>query len=139
METQTNDIDQLTNAALYEQWKLWKERNAYARNVESRLRTALVQRFFPEPKEGSSNVTVDAGVTVKLTVKQPVDRKVDAAILDNLKKAPEMAGVSFDKVIREKPELALREYKALDAETRGFFDQCLTIKFGSPQLEAKEL
>lgn len=142
----------LTMEALILEWELWKSRAAYAQQKERALRAKIIGHLFPDPKEGSNNIdlpfnyhgdvdpmfnTIPQHCTLKLTLKHQIDRKVDEAMLDHVRKAPELAGVNFDDLIRRKPELATTPYRALTEEQHRIFDTCLVIKPGSPQLEFK--
>lgn len=142
-------IDQQTDDELLQQWKLWKDRTAFAQAKERALRSVIIHRHFPTPKEGSNNVELELAPerTCKLTLKYPIERKVDADTLDALIKAAHadpvgghpLAAVDFAKLIRRKPELAVKEYRDLTDEKRCLFDTCLVIKPGSAQLEMKVL
>lgn len=145
-------IEQQTDDAILQEWKLWKDRTAFAQAKERALRSLIISRHFPAPEEGSNNVELELGPerTCKLTLKYPIERKVDEGTLDALIKAahadpiPDMpvhplADVNFDKLIRRKPELAVKEYRGLPEDKRCLFDTCLIIKPGSAQLEMKVL
>lgn len=142
MSQDTPNLKDLPIAVRYKEWLLWQSRAALAITNERALRASLLEELFPQPEEGSKHhiVTLEldgARFQVDFTAKQQVERKVDPAVLDNLKKVPELAAVPFDALIREKPELNVKPYKLLDPNLRALFDQCLTTKFASAQLEAK--
>lgn len=125
---------------------LWKERAAYAIAHERKLRAQIIERLFPDPKEGTNKVEED---NIKFTLKHPIDRKVEPGVLEALKaqvtaataagQDHPLAHTNFDALIRSKPELALREYKSLTDAEKAVFDACLVIKPGSDQLEYKAL
>jgi len=141
--TQTEQlIKTMPTPDLFQDWKLWDERKDYAVARERALRAEIVDRLFPHPKEGSNKAseafpTVKGVVQVDFTMTHKIDRKVDEALLDLTFAQPELAATSRDRLIKLKPELALKEYRLLDDATRPFFDRCLIVKPGSPQLEFK--
>lgn len=128
---------------MFQQWKLWKDRTQFAQAKERELRAAIITQFFPAPTEGTNKneATLADGRVAKLTLKYPIERKVDEVELRTLFKAAReveghlLGAVNFDKLIRNKPELATKEYRDLTDEQRTLFDTCLLIKPGSAQLE----
>lgn len=146
--------------SVFDNWAIWKQRQAEAQNFERVLRSEVVKRLFPgDLKEGANNVEFMLhGVERKLTVTHPVERKVDEPLLlatqDEVQAQREavklgMVGpeetqhplydVNFDKLVRKKPELATTEYRNLTDLQRTYFDTVLKIKDGSDQVELKPL
>lgn len=122
------------------EWLLWKERLDFAKAKERALRDNLIAANFPSPKEGTQHLEVQlATKSVKLTLQHPIDRKVDKGAYDALVKAARedeahpLHNTNLDKLIRNKPELVVREYKSLDELERIAFGTVLTIKPGSDQ------
>jgi Fe-S cluster biosynthesis and repair protein YggX len=154
--TPPKTLDQYSPEELFEAWTTWKQRAAQAVNAERLIRAEIARRWFPTPKEGANNVElVLDGVERKLTLTQPVDRKVlepellalitqinDQTQLElEAKGAPPhpLRTVNFDKLIRRKLELATGEYKALTDVQKTYVETVLVIKDGSPQIELKPL
>jgi hypothetical protein len=116
-----------------EQWYTMQEQLSKLKIAESILRKRIVGHFFPTPREGVNSHPLEAGWVMKADC--GIDRKVDEAALTTLKAPLKEAKISVDKLIRWKPELAVKEYRTLSDEQRHLFDQCLIIKPASPQLE----
>lgn len=123
---------------LYAWFKL-KAEIAKLRQEEHFLRLRIVRVLYPTPKEGTNNFDMglidplSEGFVLKFT--NGIARKVDPALLSNIKPALAEMGVSADKLVRYKPELETKAYRTLTAEQMAFFNQCLDIKPESPQLE----
>ena len=103
------------------------------KSSEMLLRLKIFKGMFPDPKEGTNTVPLQAGWVLKAGY--PITRK---PILDLLvARAAELreAGIVVEDVIRHKPELVVTEYKKLTEEQRHIMDQILEIKPGSPQME----
>lgn len=116
---------------LLAQWAQIYQALADLKQKENQLRRSIFGDIFPDPKEGTNTAEMPKGYKLKGTHK--IDRKVDeAALAAVLKQLPEG---SDDQLIRRKPELILKPYRALTEEHRNIFDQALIIKPGMPQLE----
>jgi len=141
--TQTEQlIRQMPDPDLFADWQLWDDRKDYAVERERALRAELVRRYFPDPKEGANKFKAtlqyaDHTKEVAFTMTHKIERKVDETLLDSVFAQPQLVGYSRDKLIKLKPELAIKEYRALPDEVKPFFEVCLTIKPGSPQLAVK--
>jgi hypothetical protein len=114
-------------------WYEMQEQLAKLKVNEMLLRKRIVAKFFPTPKEGVNSHPLEAGWVMKADC--GIDRKIEEAVLTTLKPAFKEAKISVDKLVRWKPELAVKEYRALNEEQRHLFDQALIIKPSSPQLE----
>lgn len=131
--------DTLSMADLYEWYRLKDELNKIKAS-ESLLRKKIARHMFPEPTEGvnTSEPLDSSGAVAKLT--HVINRKVlpaeyfalDEAINTEGSNAPK---INLSELVVFKPELVLKAYKQLTEEERTYFDQCLEIKDGSPQLE----
>jgi hypothetical protein len=138
---------QPTDDQMIQEWKLWKDRTAFAQQKERALRATIIHKLFPSPKEGANNLelALDDGRTAKVKLTYPIDRKVDPGELEALTKAAReqpdhpLAGANFDALVRKKPELNKRVYNTLPEDKRIVFDSCLTIKPGSAQLDVQLL
>lgn len=127
-------------AALAAQWYAAKKAADKAVAAEKALRADLVALAFPSGlKEGASN-KADLPESWQLSVTGVVNRTVDEAALGaTLELIKEKTGVTIDPadLIRYKPELKVGEYKKLGDDVKKLFDNALTIKDGSPQVEVK--
>lgn len=129
--------------------------------AEMALRKEVTAAFFPNPAEGA-NTTVLPG-NWRLAFTNKIDRKVDPAALDSLRRAtvggmadtlrafglnPEQfdqnapvtaaLGINLDTVIKHVPEVNTKPFKELTAERRAVVELCLITKPASPSLEIKE-
>ena len=90
----------------------------------------IFNSVFTEPKEGVNRVDIANGWKLKADYKYY--RNIDEAALPAiLKQLPEG---SADRLVKYKPELKVRDYKALTEEQRKIFDEALVIKPGTPSL-----
>ena len=123
-------------------WYAARQAAAEAKSIieaEQALRKEVAMLFFLTPKEGVNNYELTAGYKLKLTYK--IDRKVEEAAIDMVRKQLEEIGVSIDPLIEYKPSLSTKEYKSLvqvNANAAKVFEQCLVIKPASPTLEIVE-
>jgi len=100
---------------------------------EMELRKELFAFAFPNPLEGTNKVDLPEGWLLKGVYK--LDRSVDEAAFNAIKDQLRAINVNPDPLVRLKPELAVRDYKALSDQARGIMDQALIIKPGAPSLE----
>jgi hypothetical protein len=92
---------------------------------------------------------IDDGTGAVLKAQRVIDRKVDVGAFDALRKmqneqwgeqrmpgaVPGVPLLKLDELVKWKPEVSITEYRKLTDNERAYFDQCLIIKDGSPQLE----
>lgn len=96
------------------------------------LRKKIFGTYFKDPVEGTNSYPLENGYVLK--GKRTIDRTVDEALFVALRST--MQGkVPLDDLVQFKPSLNLRCYRQLTEEELAVFDQCLTIKDGSPSLE----
>lgn len=137
----------VTAADLAEWYKMQAELGRL-KSAEALLRGRIFKHYFPTPKEGTNNVPLNDGTGAVLKGQHVINRSVDQGALDALRKSvqeaaalreqggqPNIPLINVDKLVKWKPEVAITEYRQLTEEERHFFDQCLVIKPGSPQLE----
>lgn len=130
------------------EWYELQEQLGKLKSAEALLRGRIFRHYFPTPKEGTNNVSLNDGTGAVLKGQHVINRTVDPGSLDALKKAqqdalallasggnPNVPVLKLDELIKWKPEVAISKYRELTEEERMFFDQCLVIKPGSPQLE----
>lgn len=140
-QTETQDVDlNATQEAVkptQDQINRWYELQAKLREIKAEemfLRILIYKGLFPKPSEGTN--TFDLGVDKwAFKAQRVIDRKVDEAALAALKEDLIKEEIPVDDLIRWKPELEVKKYRALTAEQRTRFEQVLIIKDGSPQLE----
>lgn len=104
-----------------------------AKAAEIVLRRKIAAFFFRDPKEGTNKVPLADGWVIKM--QHVVNRTVDVAALTNLGDEFAKAGLRTDVLLKYKPEVQIANYRTLTDEQRNLFDQALTIKPGTPQLE----
>lgn len=109
------------------------EAQAHLTVEERKLRAEVFALAFPKPAEGTNNEELPQGWKLKGTLK--IDRKLDEAALPAVKEAIRAMGVNPDPLVKYKPELALKDYRALPPEVMKVFDTCLTIKPALPSIE----
>lgn len=115
---------------------LWQQTKAQAEQLvatEKRLREELFSVAFPAPVEGTNNVDLPEGWKLKGVLK--INRTLDEAALPAVMDAVRGMNFNSDRLVRYKPELALKDYKALPENVRHVFDAALTIKPGLPTIE----
>lgn len=112
-------------------WKL-QEKLRKLKAEEAQLRRSIFGLAFPDPKEGTNNYELDDGYVLKGG--HTITRTVDKASLDIHKEALKGAKIPVAKLVEMKPSLVKSEYNRLSDEQRKVFDECLTIKPGSPSL-----
>ena len=139
--------DTITPADLA-QWFQLKEQLGKVKAAEALLRSRIYKFFFKTPKEGTNNHPLNDGTGAVLKAVRVIDRKVELGSLDALRTAqskaiednkagapmPNIPLLNFDKLIKWTPELVTKEYRELTEAERHYFDQCLIIKDGSPQV-----
>jgi hypothetical protein len=103
---------------------------------ERDLRKQVIENLFESPKEGTNKCDLPQGWSLKLTYK--IDRKIDEAALPAIKAKLTEMGVNSDVLVTYKPELATKEYKALQTLNEAaakVFDEAITQKPGSHTIE----
>lgn len=119
------------------EWHKLKEELDRVRSAEMLMRKKICAAMFPAPHEGTNRASADAFMAVPgwdFVLAHKIERKIDPAGLSAMDEALTDAMISVDRLVQRKPELVIREYRALTDEQRRIFDACLIIKPGSPQL-----
>lgn len=143
VEPKVADINEVNAASAA--WAKAKKALARAQEIEKDARAALVAAAFPNGLDEGTN-TFDLAGKWKLKISGVVDRKIDVpalpAILGRMKeKFPE---VNTDNLVVYKPEVAVKEYKALvksNPKAAKLFENALTIRGTaetSPQVKIEE-
>lgn len=117
-------------------WNDLVEQLAKVKAEEMLLRRGIYGGTFVDPKEGTNKSPLLNGWELNAT--RVIDRKVDLPVLQAMavEGGPlHQVGIRAADYIDWEPKLKIKEYRTLTAEQRAVFDQCLTIKDGSPQLK----
>lgn len=103
---------------------------------EMNLRKEVAAALFANPVEGAGNKTrIGHGKAIQMTHK--INRTIQQAEHDELRKKDNIAPL-IAAVTKYKPELKVREFKALSDEDRNLIAPMITEKPGSPELEMKD-
>lgn len=117
-------------------WNKMKQELSDLKDAEMALRKRIYRAKVLAPHEGTNKVILPNGWELKAI--RTINRKVDigaARVLSGPDGPFAKAGIVADTLIKWEPELEVKAYKGLLPEARKVFDQCLTIKDGSPSLE----
>lgn len=115
------DKDAMLNAWWEAKQKADEARGAIA--LEQELRKTVAPLFFEKIEIGTSYADLPNGYRLRL--KASANRKIDeAALKATLDKLRDM-NVNADALIRTKPEIITKEYKALTKEEKAVFDQAV--------------
>lgn len=132
------------------EWYKTKQQLDAIKAKEGLLRSRIFKFYFPTPKEGTNKCELKDGTGAEIKGTSVINRNVDPAALDALTRAqteareafkanpatpPNIPFLPLQDLIKWKPEVAITEYRKLTDEEQLYFDQCLIIKPGSPQLE----
>lgn len=138
------DIAQETTVTYDDVVKLFKmqEELTKLKTAEALLRKRVFNHYFPAPTEGSKDnkVPLNDGTGAIIQADHRLNRKVDEGELEKLKEAIKAEGsnlpkLSFSKLIKWKPEVAISEYRKLSDEDRLVFDRCLVVTPGMPEVK----
>lgn len=133
---------------LAEWYRLQKEL-ARVKACEAIMRSKVFKFYFPVPEEGTNTVPLNDGTGAVIKAQHVINRSVDVGSFEALRAAqtlaleaqsaggaaPNAPVLQFDKLVKWKPEVSITDYRKLTKEEQLYFDQCLIIKPGSPQLE----
>jgi len=115
---------------------------------EMELRKAIMSQAFPNAVEGTNNLDLGSGYTLKgvkavtydLTNSDKAGWKTDEAI-EAIEKLGNEGAFIAERLVKWKPSLSVTEYKALSvndpvqAKIKALIDNALTLKDGAPTLE----
>lgn len=121
-------------------WYEMRQQIAVLNAAESELRARIFKHYFKTPEEGVNSQALNDGTGAVLKGTHVINRTVDQASLDALRKEladaeSKLPEIPVDELIRWKPELKVGEYRKLSTKQRKAFDRVLVIKPGMPQLE----
>lgn len=122
-------------------WYQLQEQLKAVKASEMLLRTKIYKGLFINPEEGTNSVPLSEGWLLK--AKRTIQRDIDLAAfqaLASLNQETQQSkfsevGIAPELMIKWKPELVIKAYRALTPEQLAIFDQALIIKDGSPALE----
>jgi len=115
-----------------EEWRMASQELAFYKEQEMALRKQVLNLFFPIQEEGSNNVELSQGWSLKATVPytRSLDQKKMVEVLKDLKKHKAPAAL-----IKTTYTLSVAEYRELDAGIKSIIDTVLTTKPGTPSME----
>lgn len=119
-------------------WYQMKEELAKLKQNEMLLRQRIFRIMFVAPTEGTNTVQLSTlGVTDDHVLKaaHKISRTVDVAAYTALTPKFQEEKLPLGELVDWKPELRVGAYRKLTEEQRQLFDQALTIKPGSPELD----
>lgn len=133
--------EQVRDAAILE-WLNSVKMLAAAKADEVTRRNAIVAMCFPNPTEGTNNLVLGNGYTLKCVVKYnyTMDKdnaKVEAA-LEAIERLGDEGKFLSDRIVRWTPELSVTEYRELGPKYKAEIDKVVTIKPGQSSLELAE-
>ncbi len=122
------------------EWYALKQQLDEIKNKEVVLRQFIFAGMFPNPTEGTNTVPLNDGTGAVAKGTHTINRTVKEDELEELKKSiavPDnnLPKLDLDKLVRWKPEVAIKEYRTLTEEEMKLFDQVLVIKPGMPGLD----
>lgn len=126
-------IDDPGFLAKLQEWQTAQTQAARWKLTEMQLRQELFGFAFLSPVEGTNKVSLPHGWT--FSAKHKINRTIDQAALPAAQEQLRVMNVNADELVKYKPDLVVSKYKLLSEAARLIFDQALTIKPGSPEIE----
>ena len=121
------------------EWYALKQQLDELKNKEIVIRQFIVAGLFPNPVEGTNTHPLNDGTGAVAKATHVLNRAVQVELLEELEKSlatdNNLPKLDLKKLVRWKPEVAVKEYRTLTDEARHLFDQVLVIKPGMPGLE----
>ena len=114
-------------------WSEAAEQLAAIKNTEMLLRNRVFKGKFLNPVEGTNSTPLLNNYVLKATYK--LNRTIELEAVSTLADDLHKAGINTTELIKYKPELDIKAYKALNEDQRKVFDMCLIVKPGTPSLE----
>lgn len=137
-----NDVNQVMLA-----WRTAAEQLEQCKLAEQVYRKAVFEMKFPDAKEGTQRVELGNGYYLKAVYPLNYNLSKDntEAAQDAIGKLSPKADVIADRLVRWTPELSVKEYRLLMADTteegkqiQTLLSTVLTITPGMPRLEIEE-
>jgi hypothetical protein len=122
------------------EWYELKKQMEEMKNKEIVLRQFIFAGLFPSPEEGTNSHPLNDGTGAVLKAVHTINRAVQIDLLQELAKSQSLPDhnlpkLELEKLVKWKPEVAIKEYRTLTDEQRNLFDQVLVIKPGMPGLD----
>lgn len=137
MELNKQPVEGLSLNQAIQEWWLVDQHLADVKARELELRKRIFGEAFPAPTEGSAQNKLPLADGWILQGDYKINRSVDEATVVSFRAMGDNVATIVDSVIKWKPELKLKEWKALDAETRKLLAEMVIEKPGTPALEVK--
>lgn len=137
MEISKKPVEGMTLNQAIQEWWLVDQHRKDVQARELALRKRIFEEAFPTPAEGAERNKMSLGEGWILQGDYRIHRTVDEAMVATLRGMGDNVATIVDGVIRWKPELKLKEWKALDADTRKLLAEIVVEKPGTPTLEVK--
>lgn len=134
-------LDLLETATTFDQFVVqWSQIKSAAKilsDLEMKMRKAIAASAFPNPVEGTNNLTSPEGRQVKLVHK--ISRTVDESQIALARSEYILLNdrpVEFDDLLKVKYDLVTSAYKKLEPSTPPFLTvaRMLTVKAGAPTI-----
>lgn len=125
---------ELSQSALLQQWNEAQEKLKELKVEEMKLRKRIFSLFFPNAVEGANTYDLANGYKLKGTSK--ITRKIDEAALEAV--MAKMPRGSVDHLIKFKPSLVTKNYKALLPAQKKIIDEAIISSPGSPTISIVE-
>jgi hypothetical protein len=121
-------------------WKSDADELAALKAREGQRRAELVEIFFKDAPVGTT--TVDLGEGYTLACEKKINFKVDPvkgkAAEAALRKLGEAGQLIADRIFKWKPDLSVREFKALDKKQLAIVSPAVTESPATPSIELRE-
>lgn len=128
--------DEVTEQDLID-WYNTKRELASLQAKERAMRDRIADFFVPKNvRQEGTNKAIFGNTQIKVT--QPYTRDIDPAVYANVTKELYDLGVDTAELVNFKPTLSVSKYRKLEGAALAVFNQCVTTKPGSVQLELSE-
>lgn len=135
-ETDSDPIGEVNAHQMKEKLFAWYDMQAKLKDLKTKemaLRKSLFGYYFPNPVEGTNDYELEDGYVLK--GKYPIERGVEDARFRASLEEIRGQGINPESLVNYKPSLIKKNYNKMTDEERGYFDQFLIIKPGSPSME----
>lgn len=133
------------------EWQKSKDAIEVAKEAEMNMRKYIVQRAFPEKKEGMNTMELGNGYQLKAAVKYNynlAENKIVEACLDKIEKIGNQGAFIAERLVSWKPSFLLTEYRELERSAKEDKDptaikilevvsEMLTVSEAAPTLDIK--
>lgn len=137
MELNKAPVEAMTLEQAIQEWWLLDQHRKEVQARELELRKHIFAQSFPAPTEGSSGNKMPLAEGWILQGDYKINRTVDEATVASLRAMGDNVASLVDSVVRWKPELNLKVWKAMAEEDRKLLAEMVIEKPGTPALEVK--